>query len=945
MTAGARPVQPPAPIRTQRSTVIATARRRRTIRNVLVVVLLLVCAADVTGFARPEPPPAEIELSEGWQLTSARDTPGDGPAISSPDYRPTGWHDIPQMPATVLDALQQDGTFRDLYVGDNLVEKVPQDLWQQDWWYRTSFTAPGGHSTYSLDFTGINYRAEVWLNGRQVAGSTDVVGMHTTHELDVSQFIRPGTTNALAVKVTPERSLQDIDGVELADSWWDWINWNYLGYKGPDRDPVRGNSYVADRNAGIWQPVYLRMSGPVTVGPTQVVTDLPLPRTDSARLTIDSSVRNTSVETVKGVVRATISRPGKADVRVEQRVSLAPGEDRRIAFTPDDFAALTVENPDLWWPYTLGDPNLYDLDVQFWRYNQVSDAEQQRFGIRSVVGHRDDTEQFPQFGAGGDFYLTVNGRDLLVRGAAYAPDLLFHHDPDRETAILRYVKDLGLNMVRFEGKFPGRHMVETADEMGIPLMYGWMCCNQWEKWSQWDAEDLRVAQESLRSQILAIRGHPSVFLWANGSDGRPPRAVVDMYHGILADLGWQNAVVDTVSSINVDANGERVWDGIQMSGPYTWRPPAYWFSNRYDATRGSTAEQGDNEHVPPLASLQKFIPPDKLWPINDAWYVHAGSNPDNGTLASIQLAVDQRYGNSTSAEEFTRKAQVAHYESTRAQFEAFAAKGWATNKMTIYWMLNSHWPSFFGNIFDYYLRPGGAYYGAKQGLRPLTAVFDSYADGATANVTVVNQTAADQRGLRVRVRTYDTSGTVRDDRTADGIDVTSGGTARALTLPRTSTSPVFFVRVELFDAADELVGSNVYWQSQRRDDVGSPENDWAFQLRQTSWADMTALNTMPRVPLRITAARTDKAPGAVTIRLHNPTRQIAFFTRAEITATRDGDEILPITYGDNYVTVFPGETVDIDGVVPPSGASADWVRVTGYNTPAQVVPIDPRLLR
>ena len=126
-------------------------------------------------------------------------------------------------------------------------------------------------------------------------------------------------------------------------------------------------------------------------------------------------------------------------------------------------------------------------------------------------------------------------------------------------------------------------------------------------------------------------------------------------------------------------------------------------------------------------------------------------------LTSIQRAVDRRYGSSDSAEEFTRKAQLAHYESTRAQFEAFAANGWDNHKMTIYWMLNSHWPSFFGNIFDYYLRPGGAYYGAKKGLRPLSVVFDSYATGdhTLAKVTVVNQTPSDQQNLRVRVRVYD----------------------------------------------------------------------------------------------------------------------------------------------------------------------------------------------
>ena len=124
-----------------------------------------------------------------------------------------------------------------------------------------------------------------------------------------------------------------------------------------------------------------------------------------------------------------------------------------------------------------------------------------------------------------------------------------------------------------------------------------------------------------------LRSHPSAFIWANGSDGRPPADVLAKYHAILDDSHWQNATVDTVSSLARDADGERDWDGIHMAGPYSWRPPGYWFSGRYGATRGSTAEQGDNEHIPPFASLKKFIPPDKLWPINDTWYFHAGSNP------------------------------------------------------------------------------------------------------------------------------------------------------------------------------------------------------------------------------------------------------------------------------------------------------------------------------
>lgn len=919
-------------------------RRRHIVLRILLAVglLLALCAADFPDFAKPGPPPGQIELAQGWSLISARNVPADGAVLSKPDYKAAGWHQIPRMPATVLQTLQEDGTYPNLYYGTNLAA-IPQDLYQQDWWYRTSFTAPSGHSTYVLDFPGINYRAEIWLNGHMIAGDNQIVGMHNDHEVDIARWVNQGASNTLAVKVTPERALQDIDGVELADSWYDWINWNYLGYQGPNKNPANGNSFVPDRNAGIWKPVYLKVSGAVEIGPATVNSELPLPRTNSARLTIYSNLRNTSGQQVRGVLRAVITRPGKPELQIEQPVTLAAGEQREVSLSPDTFAQLTVRNPDLWWPYTLGQPNLYDLKLEFRQYNRPIADKSLRFGIRSVQQFRDDDQQFPELGKGGNFYLKVNGKDFLVRGAAYTPDLLYASNPSRDAAILGYVKDLGLNMIRLEGKFPGDHIAEMADEMGIPLMYGWMCCNQWEKWNQWDDEDNRVAQDSLRSQIEGLRSHPSVFLWANGSDGKAPPAVLAKYHAILSDLHWPNAIVDTVSSLAVDESGERDWDGIQMAGPYSWRPPSYWFSGRYAATRGSTAEQGDNESIPPFASLKKFIPPDKLWPINDAWYFHGGSDPSNATLTSIRRAVDRRYGTSRSAEEFTRKAQLAHYESTRAQFEAFAAGGWDNHKMTIYWMLNNHWPSFFGHIFDYYLRPGGAYYGAKTGLRPLSVVFDSYATGNhdQANITVANQTPRAQTGLTVRVRTYDLQGRVRDDRSAGNINVTPGGAVQAMTLPRLARdSSVYFVRAQLLDWTSKVISENVYWQSQRLDDVGDPRNDAAFELNQTSWADMTALNTMAQVPLDVTAAKSPSpSDNRVTIRLRNPSPQVAFFERAELTATPEGDEILPVEYSDNYVTVFPGETVELQGQ-PWTGVTANWVRVTGYNTPPQLVAID-----
>jgi exo-1,4-beta-D-glucosaminidase len=912
---------------------------------VVSLLLLLVSAGDLPRFVHPPEQPAGLtELSSGWQLASARDVTAPGSDVSRAGFGGKGWHQVRRMPSTVLQTLEDDGTYPNLYYGTNLLTEVPQDLYEQDWWYRTTFTAPAGHATYQLNFPGINYRAEIWLNGHRVADATRVVGMYADHELDVTPWIKPGQANTLAVKVTPERLIQDVDGVELADSWFDWINWNYLGYRGQPKNPANGNSFVADRNAGIWKPVYLRTSGVVAIGDSAVNTELPLPSTDTARLTIHTGLRNFSTDRVRGVLRAKISRPGKPDVRVEQPVTLGPGEQREVSFAPTDFSALVLDHPDLWWPYTMGQPNLYDLRLEFLQFDRPTDVINKRFGVRTVSQFRDDDERFPELGDGGSFYLKVNGRDFLVRGATYTPDLLYRYDPDRDDAILAYARDMGLNMLRLESKIPAEGFVEQADELGIPLMVGWMCCNQWEKWPQWDSEDLDVAQDSMRSQISMLRSHASAFVWANASDGRPPDAVLERYHGILRDLHWQNAVVDTVSSYATSTDGKRLWDGIQMAGPYTWRPPTYWFSGRYRAARGASAEQGDNEHIPPFASLVKFIPPDKLWPINDAWYFHAGSNTGNSELASIQRVIGRRYGPSTGAEEFARKAQLAHYESTRAQFESFAALGWAGHKMTIYWMLNSHWPSFFGNIFDYYLRPGGAYFGAKKGLRPLSVVFDSYATGdhSQANVTIVNQTPRAATDLKARVRVYDLQGRVRDDRTSPALTVASGAAVPAMTLPRTvRDSRVFFVRCELLDAGGNVVADNVYWQSQQNDDVGDPSRDFAFDSNQTTWADMSALNSMAKVPLDVTATRTNNGAGQniVDIRLRNSTNKVAFFERAEVTASHDGDEILPIEYSDNYVTVFPGETADLEAVVPSPLVTANWVRVSGYNTPPVVVPV------
>ena len=887
--------------------------------------------------------PDLIELGQGWRLMPADQVTAEDAAVSSPSIDVSHWYEVRHMPATVLEILQEDGVYKDLYYGTNLV--TPGDLWKKDWWYRTTFTAPAGREVYSLIFKGINYRADIWLNGQRIADKSQAVGMYNMFEFDVSKVIQPGKDNILAVKITPERAIPKIvpgdpirveGSVELGDTWLDWLNWKYIGVH--DAATGYGFSFPPDRNAGVWKRVYLSTTGPVSIRNPYVATDLPLPATTPASLTVYCDLTNHSSQPLSGVLTGEITRDGKPTIRFERSVSLFRNEVKEVSFSPEAFPELLVRDPDLWWPYRWGPANLYHLQLHFTVKDNVSDEQGIDFGIRKIMQHRDSDTSFPEIGTGGNFYLQVNGKDYLIRGAAYTPDVLFKNDPQRDAAIMLYSKDLGLNLLRWELKIADDTMIDRADREGMPVMLGWMCCGQWELWNLWSAEDQWVARASLRARIRELRSHPSVVLWANGSDGLPPDPLLNDYHSILWELHWQNAVVDTVSHVN------RTWSGIHMAGPYVWHPPSYWFSEKYGPARGSSAEEGDNEVIPPLESLKKFIPADRLWPINETWYFHAGANEGNATLENAKKVLDERYGPSSSAEEFSKKGQLAAYEDSRAKYEAYATH-WSNRKMTINWMLNNHWPSFFGHLFDYYLKQGGGYFGAKKGLQPISVAWDYYAPGdrSQAHVYAVNQQSQPLSNVSVNVRFYSLDGVQKHMVEAKNLNVPANSSVEGLEVARVSgLGPVYLVRCQMTDGAGKVLAENVYWDSSTGDDVGPASNDVQFQVKWAELANMTALNTMPQARVAVTG--TYEAVNGETkahIKILNNSKRIAFFLRAEISADAGGNEVLPIRYDDNYMTVFPNENRTIEAVIDTSllVGHKPVVKLAGYDVSPQVAPL------
>jgi exo-1,4-beta-D-glucosaminidase len=877
--------------------------------------------------------PNWTELENGWRMMSADRVSQPEHSVSQPDFDASSWYAVRHMPATVLEVLVENGVYKDLYYGMNLT--TPGDVWKKDWWYQTTFTAPAGREAYSLIFRGINYRAEVWVNGEKIADKSQVVGMYNSFEFDISRLIHAGGENGLAVKITPEQAIPGEGTVELGDTWHDWLNWKYIGFHDPEKN--LNFSFPPDRNAGVWKRVYLTSTGPVRIRNPYVESELPLPATAPASLQVYCDLTNHRHQPVSGTLAGEISRPGKQSIRFEQTVSLLGGETREVSFSPAIYSRLRLPDPDLWWPYRWGKPNLYHLQLQFKTQDgQLSDTENVDFGIRQITGRRDSDTSFPEIGTGGNFYLQVNGRDYLIRGAVYTPDLLFKNDPERDAAVMLYVKDLGVNMLRWELKIADDTMLDRADREGVPVMLGWMCCGQWEKWGAWSTEDQWVARASLRARLRELRSHAAVVLWANGSDGLPPDPLLKDYHSILNQLDWQDAVVDTVSHVN------RFWNGIHMAGPYVWRPPNYWFSEKYGPARGSSAEEGDNEVIPPLESLKKFIPADKLWPINEYWYFHSGANNDNNTLEDTRRVLAKRYGPSANVEDFSRKAQLANYEDVRAKYESYATH-WSNRKMVMNWMLNNHWPSFFGHLFDYYFKQGGGYFGAKKALQPVSVVWDYYSTGdrSSARVYAVNQRLEALRNVNVTVRFYNLDGSQKYVAESRDLTVPPASSVSALTVGRVAgLSAVYFVRCQMADEAGKAIAENVYWQSQVDDELGPAANDDQFATKLIQWGDMSALNSMPQAEL--TASGTHGAADRevlTRIKLVNNSNRIAFFVRLEITRGPDGEEVLPIRYDDNYITVFPRESRSLEAVFDSSllEGRPPALRIDGFNLPRKFV--------
>ena len=859
--------------------------------------------------------PDPLPLSEGWTLQSSAKITAKGDVISAAGFAPVGWYRV-SVPTTVVAAQWKAGDFSDPYFGMNL-RQLPgmtypiganfsnlamdrSSPYAVPWWYRKEVTVPAEFAgrTIWLNFAGINYRANIWVNGRQIANSSEVAGAWRTYSFNISGVAKPGAVNVVAVQVWPPTP------TDLAITFVDW------------------NPAPPDRAMGLWRDVSVSATGPVALRYPTVISQVSSDG-DRAQLTVTVQLKNALDQPVHGTLNGDIE-----GVKFSRDVDLLPGEAKDVTLEPAQFPQLKLSHPRLWWPMQMGTPNLYDLHLSFATGGQISDATHTRFGIREITSDLDSHQRR---------VFSVNHKKILIRGGGWSPDLMLRQDPTRLRDEFRYVRDMGLNTIRLEGKLESEEFFRLADEQGILVMAGWCCCDHWEHWSKWKPADYQIAEVSLQDQIYRLRSHPSLLMWLNGSDNPPPANVEAMYLKVEQKLLWPNPIVSSATGKPASKSGD---SGVKMTGPYEYVAPGYW---QLDGTRGKpeavcnpggcggaygfNTETSMGPAVPPVESLRKMLPADHLWPIDEYWGFHAGGG-EFKNLKVFTEALDKRYGKADSLDDYALKSQLMTYEGVRAMFEAYSRNKYVSTGV-IQWMLNNAWPSVIWHLYDYYLLPGGGYFGAKTANQSLHPVY-GYDDHA---VWVVSSQYADANGLTLSAQIFDLQMNQKFSKQV-AIDAPADSSRKLFELPSIpELTPTYFLSLRLTNSEGKLVGSNFYWLSTAPETLDWAKSNW-WKTPTRTFANYTALANLPKVKLHVRSQTERHADDSITrVMLENPSPSLAFFIRLKVNRGAGGDEILPVIWEDNYLSLLPGEKREITATYRTSslGAAEPAVEVKGWN--------------
>ncbi len=825
--------------------------------------------------AMPAASKDKIYLSGGnWKLQRASEVAATGAEISTAGFKPENWV-VATVPGTVLSSYKNIGAIANPDYADNQLH-VSESFFNSNFWYRDEFEVPEGfkQDRLFLNFDGINWKANVYVNGKQVGR---IEGAFKRGKFDVTDVVVP-SKNVVAVEIIKnshigaikEKNRQSTDfngGILGADNptfhatiGWDWI------------PTVRG------RNIGIWNDVSLTTTGKVTVADPLVQSVLPLPDTTSAKLTAEVIVKNHDANAVKGILEGKIG-----DITFQQPVELAAGEEKTVVFDAKDFAQLNVQNPRLWWPKGYGEPNLYDANFTFKIDDKVSDAKDFKVGIRQMTFNEDNHI----------LSLFINGRRFIGRGGnwGFSESNLNYRGREYDIAVA-YHADMNFTMLRnWVGMIGDEELYDACDRHGIMVWQDFWLANPADGPDPYYPE---MFIDNAEDYVKRIRSHASIGLYCGRNEGFPPEQIDKALRRIVKE---DHPGIHYISSSADDV--------VSGHGPYRMLPAKEYFTletgnDKFHSERGMP-------NVMTYESMLRTFSPEGIWPQDNEWGMHDYTREGAQGCTSFNEIIAKGYGEPQSAKEFAELAQWVNYDGHRSLFESRSKN----RKGLLMWMSHPCWPSMVWQTYDYYFEPTAAYFAIKKASEPLHIQWNP----ATDEVEVVNYSAGTRKDLTAKVQILNMDASVAWEKEVK-IDSNEDTTNKCIKLEfPENLSKVHFIKMILTENG-KVVSDNFYHRSLE-------ENNYQ------------ALRELPKVDLSTDIVVNKEADGTWSAKaiLENPTSTPALMIRINVVGEKDGLQFLPVFYTDNYFSLLPGEKkeVNIHWKDEDTRGNKPNVTVSGYN--------------
>lgn len=828
-------------------------------------------------------------LSDDWKVQSSEKIPIGGTELSGESCTYDDWYDA-SVPSTVMGVLSANGLYADAFTGDNY-KKIDAKPFDSSWWYVKEFDindfSPEQH--YMLRFDGVSYRANVWLNGKQIASKNELVGPFRQFEFDITELI--ARKNKLAVEVFK---------AQAGDPNIGFVDWN---------------PRPKDESMGIFREVHLHRCKEVSMNRTFVRSKVNTETLDEAWLTLETVVENKTNRPVKGVLCGELE--GKI---FQHEVTLEPLQEKQLRIDSKMEPLLHLVHPRLWWCHNMGTPEMYRLNLSFKVDDNVSDQHHVDFGVREVKSYLTE-EGYRGF--------ELNGKKVLVRSAGWTDDLFLRDNPVSNEMQVQYVRDMNLNSIRFENIWgTSQNIYDLCDRYGLMVLVGWSCQWEWENYLGTPVdeyggiktpEQVNLIGESFRDQVLWLRNHPSIIAWFVGSDLLPRPALEQSYRQTL-ELYDNRSYITSAKAMVSELSGP---SGTKMNGPYEYVGPNYWYkAEAPGGAFGFNTETGIGAQLPVKESLEKMLPKDKMWPLSDVWNYHCtASTTAMNSLDELWKQVTIHYGEPTGLDDFLRKADLLNYEGTRAMFEAFRVNIKHTTGI-VQWMLNSAWPSLYWQLYDYYGIPTAAYYSVKKANRVQQLVYDyEHRRGVAVNEGALPVT------LYARMLLFGLDGKKIDEQVST-LSVGPGCAEPVFDVREIRDNAFLFLVLE--DEAGCAYEQNVYCLAEKDDEYDWKGSSW-YQSLISQPADFKRLSALHQADCLLEVVdKVEKEDGLfVTFQLKNQSEVIALLHRLALKDST-GNLVKPVFWSDNYLTLAPNETRIVTCHIPKTLADGNKLKVEYY---------------